>query len=45
MARHWAGTSGWSYADWRGLFYPEKLKRTDRLADWAERTRETGDSV
>ena len=38
MARHWVGASGWSYADWRGLFYPEKLKRTDRLADWAERT-------
>jgi uncharacterized protein YecE (DUF72 family) len=37
MARHWVGTSGWSYANWRGLFYPEKLKRTDWISHYAER--------
>ena len=37
MARHWVGTSGWSYAHWEGLFYPKKLKRTEWLAYYAER--------
>lgn len=31
------GTSGWSYKDWKGLFYPEKLKSTDWLAYYAQR--------
>lgn len=35
MARHWVGTSGWSYANWRGPFYPPGLKQTDWLAHYA----------
>lgn len=27
------GTSAWSYADWRGIFYPEKLPQA-RLLEW-----------
>ncbi len=23
------GTSGWSYKDWKGLYYPENLKYTE----------------
>jgi uncharacterized protein YecE (DUF72 family) len=26
------GISGWRYAGWRGVFYPEKLKQADELA-------------
>lgn len=26
------GTSGWSYKDWKGLYYPEKMKPVDYLA-------------
>ena len=26
-----AGTSGWSYAEWKGHFYPEKLAAKDML--------------
>ncbi|RPE13709.1 DUF72 domain-containing protein [Chitinophaga lutea] len=26
------GTSGWSYKDWKGLYYPETLKPTEYLA-------------
>ena len=26
MARFWIGTSGWSYGNWRGSFYPAGLK-------------------
>lgn len=29
------GTSGWSYKDWKGLFYPETLKNTDWLSFYA----------
>lgn len=29
--RIYIGTSGWSYKDWRGIYYPEKLKATDWL--------------
>jgi uncharacterized protein YecE (DUF72 family) len=36
MARHWVGTSGWSYDGWRGPFYPRTLRRTDWLAQYAE---------
>jgi uncharacterized protein YecE (DUF72 family) len=31
------GTSGWTYAHWRGAFYPEKLKAADWLRHYAER--------
>lgn len=31
------GTSGFSYADWRGSFYPEKLSERDMLAFYATR--------
>lgn len=30
------GTSGWSYAGWRGRFYPESLPPTDWLAYYAQ---------
>jgi uncharacterized protein YecE (DUF72 family) len=32
-----AGTSGYSYKEWKGPFYPEKLKAADMLAFYAER--------
>lgn len=35
MARHRVGTSGWSYANWRGAFYPENLKQRDWLPYYA----------
>lgn len=31
------GTSGWTYADWRGRFYPSKLPQREWLAYYAER--------
>ena len=31
------GTSGWSYKEWRGSFYPEKFPTTKMLAYYAER--------
>ncbi|MGK7345852.1 MAG: DUF72 domain-containing protein [Candidatus Nitrospinota bacterium M3_3B_026] len=31
------GTSGWTYDDWSGKFYPPGVKGTDRLAYYAER--------
>ena len=39
MARHWIGTSGWSYDNWRGPVYPPGLKRTEWLAHYARRLR------
>ena len=27
--RYWIGTSGWVYAHWSGLFYPEELRQRD----------------
>ncbi len=30
------GTSGWTYADWEGVFYPEGLKGTARLEYYAK---------
>jgi len=30
------GTCGWSYDDWKGVFYPEKLKSADYLGHYAE---------
>lgn len=32
-----AGTSGWSYDEWKGSFYPEDLAREEMLAYYAER--------
>jgi len=31
------GTSGWSYKDWMGNFYPERLGPSELLASYAER--------
>ena len=33
----WTGTSGYSYKEWKGSFYPEKLAAKDMLAHYAER--------
>ena len=33
----WIGTSGYSYAEWKGNFYPEKLAAKDMLRFYAER--------
>ena len=35
MARHYVGTSGWSYAHWRGLVYPRGVGQGDWLAHYA----------
>lgn len=35
--RVFCGTSGFSYKEWKGPFYPEKLKNTDMLGFYAER--------
>jgi uncharacterized protein YecE (DUF72 family) len=32
-----AGTSGFSYKEWRGSFYPEKMKEADMLPYYSER--------
>ncbi|MFQ5984746.1 MAG: DUF72 domain-containing protein [Alphaproteobacteria bacterium] len=37
MPQSWIGTSGWSYPNWEGPFYPKGLKRTDWLAFYGER--------
>jgi uncharacterized protein YecE (DUF72 family) len=34
-ARAWIGASGWNYADWRGKFYPEDLRKADWLSHFA----------
>ena len=31
------GTSGWTYDDWAGTFYPPEVKAADRLSYYAER--------
>lgn len=36
---HWVGTSGWSYANWKGPFYPAGLKQRDWLPRYAEHFR------
>lgn len=33
----WIGTSGFSYDDWRGYFYPEELPKREMLPFYAER--------
>jgi uncharacterized protein YecE (DUF72 family) len=35
MADIWVGLSGWSYANWRGAFYPAALPSRDYLAFYA----------
>jgi len=35
MARYWISTSGWSYANWRGAFYPRGLRSGDWLGYYA----------
>ena len=30
------GTSGWSYSDWKGVFYPDELAEQDFLSFYAE---------
>jgi uncharacterized protein YecE (DUF72 family) len=36
-ARVWAGASGYSFKEWKGSFYPEKIKPEDMLAFYAQR--------
>ena len=36
-ARLWAGASGYSFKEWKGSFYPEKMKPDGMLAWYAER--------
>ena len=33
----YVGTSGWSYKDWKGNFYPDRLPARDQLAHYASR--------
>ena len=33
----WTGTSGYSYPEWKGTFYPEKMAAKDMLRFYAER--------
>ena len=35
--RAYLGTSGFSYAEWKGVFYPEKLPSKDMLAYYSSR--------
>jgi len=35
MAQLFIGTSGWTHAEWKGLFYPETLKRSELLPFYA----------
>jgi len=35
MARFWVGVSGFSYASWRGVFYPEATKSNEMLQAYA----------
>ncbi len=35
--RIFVGTSGWTYDDWYGSFYPEDIKSTERLSFYAEK--------
>ena len=37
MVKLHAGTSGFSYKEWKGSFYPEKMKEADMLPYYAER--------
>lgn len=35
MAKIWIGTSGYNYPEWKGSFYPEKMKPADMLPYYA----------
>ena len=35
MSRIWIGTSGYNYPEWRGSFYPEKMRPADMLPFYA----------
>ena len=35
-ARHWVGTSGWTYRNWKPGFYPRGLQQGDWLSHYAE---------
>lgn len=37
MARYWIGTSGYSYKQWKGAFYPEGLPDAEMLRFYGER--------
>jgi uncharacterized protein YecE (DUF72 family) len=37
MATYWIGTSGYSYKQWKGRFYPESLPDAEMLRYYAER--------
>ena len=37
MNKLWAGASGYAFKEWKGSFYPEKIKPEDMLAWYAER--------
>jgi uncharacterized protein YecE (DUF72 family) len=39
MPRHWVGTSGWSYPNWKPLFYPKGLKPGDWIGFYARHLR------
>lgn len=36
MARLYLGTSGWSYSEWKGKFYPAKIKPDEMLPFYAQ---------
>ena len=36
MSRIWIGTSGYNYPEWKGSFYPEKMKPADMLKFYAQ---------
>ncbi len=35
--RHWVGTSGFAYKEWKGSFYPEKIKPGEMLPFYAQK--------
>ncbi len=37
MARFWIGTSGYSYKEWRGPFYPAEIAESEMLKYYSER--------
>lgn len=37
MARYWVGTSGYSYKEWKGTFYPHELPDSEQLRYYADR--------
>lgn len=36
MSRIWIGTSGYNYPEWKGSFYPDKMKPADMLAFYGQ---------